>query len=158
MYIYFSFLKFSFNLFACLFVFFFAFVSLFNFFYVLFVWLSNFPLSLRFILFFSFLLFLLRSQIYQCLLPSKNHLRTKRTAYFKTEINWSMWLWLPSMQLIEVTLIKKISKSERNILNILANNFLFKKKKKMKMKNCLKLLPYYWLFHYFSKKSRCSIK
>ena len=130
MYIYFSFLKFSFNLFACLFVFFFAFVSLFNFFYVLFVWLSNFSLSLRFILFFSFLLFLLRSQIYQCLLPSKNHLRTKRTAYFKTEINWSMWLWLPSMQLIEVTLIKKISKSERNILNILANNFLFKKKKK----------------------------
>ena len=130
MYIYFSFLKFSFNLFACLFVFFFAFVSLFNFFYVLFVWLSNFSLSLRFILFFSFLLFLLRSRIYQCLLPSKNHLRTKRTAYFKTEINWSMWLWLPSMQLIEVTLIKKISKSERNILNILANNFLFKKKKK----------------------------
>ena len=114
--------------------FFFAFVSLFNFFYVLFVWLSNFSLSLRFILFFSFLLFLLRSRIYQCLLPSKNHLRTRRTAYFKTEINWSMWLWLPSMQLIEVTLIKKISKSQRNILNILANNFLFKKKKKWKWK------------------------
>ena len=114
--------------------FFFAFVSLFNFFYVLFVWLSNFSLSLRFISFFLFLLFLLRSRIYQCLLPSKNHLRTKRTAYFKTEINWSMWLWLPSMQLIEVTLIKKISKSQRNILNILANNFLFKKKKKNKWK------------------------
>lgn len=114
--------------------FFFAFVSLFNFFYVLFVWLSNFSLSLRFISFFLFLLFLLRSRIYQCLLPSKNHLRTKRTAYFKTEINWSMWLWLPSMQLIEVTLIKKISKSQRNILNILANNFLFKKKKINKWK------------------------
>ena len=98
-------------------------------FFVLFVWLSNSSLSLRFISFFLFLLFLLRSRIYQCLLPSKNHLRTRRTAYFKTEINWSMWLWLPSMQLIEVTLIKKISKSQRNILNILANNFLFKKKK-----------------------------
>ena len=85
--------------------------------------------------FFHFYYFLLRSRIYQCLLPSKNHFRTKRTAYFKTEINWSMWLWLPSMQLIEVTLIKKISKSERNILNILANNFLFKKKKKKKNKN-----------------------
>ena len=130
MYIYFSFLKFSFNLFACLFVFsLLLFLCLIFFMSCLFGCLI-FSLSLRFILFFSFLLFLLRSRIYQCLLPSKNHLRTKRTAYFKTEINWSMWLWLPSMQLIEVTLIKKISKSERNILNILANNFLFKKKKK----------------------------